>query len=50
MVNVKVKIMYISTVNISEMVRGWANITIAITYEVAYVRSSSIFRFDLGLQ
>ena len=37
-----------STANVSKMVTDGANITIAIKYEVTYVLSISIFKFDLS--
>ena len=39
---VKFKVMHISTVNISNRVTDKANITMAITYEVAYGLSTSM--------
>ena len=47
--NVKVKIMHISVVNISEIVKDTANLTIAIKYDVRRQFSISIFRVDLDL-
>ena len=48
-VKVKVKVMNISTANISKIVTDRANITSVIKYEVAYGISISIFRFNLSL-
>ena len=45
---VKVKLIDISTVNISKMVKNMANISITIKYEVAYRLSIRLFAFDLG--
>ena len=47
MLKVKVKIVHISTVNISKMMTYMANIIIAMKYEAAYWLSIDIFRFYL---
>ena len=44
----KLKVVHISTTSISEMVKYMANITIAISEEVAYGLSIGIYTVDLG--
>ena len=46
---VKVKVMHIPTVIISQTVNNEVSIIITIKYEVAYGLSITIFRFNLGL-
>ena len=41
--------MHVSIANISKTVTDRVNITIVIKYEVAYERSITILKFDLGL-
>lgn len=44
----KVKVMYISTVNISKMLSDMAIVTILVKYEVAYGLSINVLRLEIG--
>ena len=48
LLEVKLKVMHISSVNISKMVTDSANITIAIEYDVTYGRLLAYLRLILG--